>query len=159
MNRIFTLGIILITSCTSQDRTINIYSHQFEKQEEKLKLLKKYLQKQSGILDAEYHIWYQDNSAGRLSVPGPSDYNLIVALKIIPDSLDSWIKGLQRINYQIHTTNWNELKLDKNKWRLKSLPEFYHSSSKTEVKLVYRKEAVVLGIYSSMPVSLDYVEK
>lgn len=147
-----TLVIVLIFGCQSEHKSADVYSYQIDDKTEKIETLKKYLTKESGLVDAEYHIWFQDNGTGR--VPGPSDYKIKLALKIEPDSLDSWINYLEPSSKKISIDLWDELKLDRNFWKLESEPELYHSSLSTEVKLLFRKENIILGIYSTMPVAL-----
>lgn len=144
--------IVLIFGCQSENKSADVYSYQIDDKTEKIETLKKYLTKESGLVDAEYHIWFQDNGTGR--VPGPSDYKIKLALKIEPDSLDSWINYLEPSSKKISIDLWDELKLDRNFWKLESEPELYHSSLSTEVKLLFRKENIILGIYSTMPVAL-----
>ena len=144
---------IFIISCQPKNRSIDIYSYQIENFSKKSEILKKYLKKESGLMEAEYHIWYQDNGTGR--VPGPSDYNLKLAMKIIPDSLDAWTNGLEKSSEKITLDHWKELKLDENIWHLESDPELYYSRLKTEIKLVFRKEHIILAIYSTTPVLLN----
>ncbi len=152
-----TLVAVLIFGCQAENKSTDIYSYQIDDKVEKIETLKKYLTRGSGLIDVEYHIWFQDNGTGR--VPGPSDYNIKFALKIEPDSLDSWINYLEPSTKKISIDLWDELKLDRNLWQLESAPELYHSSSFTEVKLLFRKENTILGIYSTMPVTLEYIDK
>ncbi|NMH87705.1 hypothetical protein [Flavivirga algicola] len=150
------LTIFLMASCLLDNKTANIYSYEINSRAEKIETLKKYLIKTSGLVDAEYHIWFQDNGTGR--IPGPSDYNIKLALKIDKDSIDSWINHLEPSSKKISIENWKGLKLNNEVWLLNSKPELYHSSSKTEIKLVFRKEHVILGIYSTTPLTLDDID-
>lgn len=149
------LVTLLIFGCQTENKSTDVYSYQIDDKTEKNEILKKYLMKESGLIDAEYHICFQDNGTGR--VPGPSDYNIKLALKVESDSLDSWISHLEPSSKKISIDQWDELKLDGDFWKLKSEPELYHSSLFTEIKLLYRKENIILGIYSTMPVKLEYV--
>ncbi|WP_340202119.1 hypothetical protein [Ascidiimonas sp. W6] len=147
------LTVIITNSCQSENRTTDTYSYEFDSKTEKLQFLKEYLKKDAGLVDANYHIWYQDNGTGML--PAPSDYKIKVALKIEADSLDSWIKNLKPTFQEISLSHWKDLKLDSSKWSLKETPEFYVSESLTEIKILYRKEHIILGVYATMPVALD----
>jgi hypothetical protein len=142
------LPLVFIYACQSENQSIDVYSYQIQTKTEKIELRKKYLKKESGLIDAEYHIWFQDNSVG---LPAPSDYKFIFALEIESDSIDSWIENLEKSPKEISTVYWNELKLDSTKWNLESEPEFYHSKSNEEVKLVFREENIILAYYSTMP--------
>ncbi|CAZ97466.1 MULTISPECIES: hypothetical protein [Zobellia] len=151
------LVTLIIYACQAENKSADIYSYQIDDKTEKIETLKKYLTKESGLIEAEYHIWFQDNGTGR--IPGPSDYNIKLALKVEPDSLDSWTNYLDRSSKKISIDLWDELQLDKNFWKLESEPELYHSSLSTEVKLLFRKENIILCIYSTMPVALEYLDE
>lgn len=105
------------------------------------------------MVDAEYHIWYQDNSKG---LPAPSDYRITVALRVESDSIGSWIEeSLEKSEKMLTKDYWADLKLNGNEWKLNSKSEFYHSKSNREIKLVFWKENVILGVYSTFP-SADF---
>lgn len=146
-----------VFACQTENNSIDVYSYKIDDKTEKTETLKKYLKEDSGLIEAEYHIWRQDNGTGR--VPGPSDYNIELALKIEADSINSWISHLEPSPKKISIDLWNELKLDPSLWNLKSEPELYHSSLFTEVKLLFRKESIVLAIYSTMPINLQYLDE
>src|SRR5690554_703694 len=148
---------LLIFGCQTENKSMDLYSYQIGDKTKKNETLKKYLTKESGLIEAEYHIWFQDNETGR--VHGPSDYNIKLALKIEPDSLDSWTNYLESSSKKISIDLWDGLKLDRNFWKLESEPESYHSSLYTEVKLLFRKENIILGTYSTMPVALKYIDE
>ncbi|BDD03900.1 hypothetical protein AUTU_13830 [Aureibacter tunicatorum] len=148
---------VLTFGCQADNKSVDVFSYQIDNSTEKIETLKKHLSKESGLIDAEYHIWFQDNGTGGIS--GPSDYNIKLALKIEPDSLDSWIEHLEPSSKKISTDLWDELKLNGNLWETASEPELYHSSSFAEVKLLFREENIVLGIYSTMPVDLEYIDE
>ncbi|TPN82313.1 hypothetical protein [Aquimarina algicola] len=144
--------IILLSSCQKENKSIDIFSYQTKNKEEKFNLLKKYLKKDSGLLDAEYHIWYQDNETG--IIPGPSDYTITLALMIKKDSIDTWVKNLEKSSEKAPLQHWEALKLDKTKWKLSSPPEVYFSDTMTEIKILFREENIILGMYSTLPISL-----
>jgi len=147
-SKCYLLILLVGYSCLSDDRSINIYSYEIESQKEKLQQLKTYLTKDSGLLDAEYHIVFHDNSTG--FVPGPSDHHITLALKIESDSLDAWINNnLDSTSQSISLEFWTDLNLEPNKWELNSKPEVFISKNKKLLKMVYRNEAIILGIYSS----------
>jgi hypothetical protein len=145
MVRLVFICLLSIMSCETKNKSIDIYSHDVKTKEEKINILKEYLNIESGLIDAEYHIWFKDNSGGM--VPGPSDYNLTLALRIAPDSLDNWTRGLKRSEPTGPIHYWDKLKLD---WDLTSTPEYYFSDYKNQIKMVYRKEGVILAKYSTM---------
>ena len=79
-------------SLTTESLTTQTSSTQFGTKQEKLDFLMRYLVNRAGLLDAEYSIDYHDNGSGR-GVPGPSDYELYIILRILPDSTDAWTSG------------------------------------------------------------------
>jgi len=145
---LFSLLLSLIFfSCNQESLTIDVYSYQIDDPIEKKSILDQYLKNQSGLIDAEYSLWYQDNSTG--FVPGPSDYLLKFALKVLPDSIDGWIEGLELSTEILSISNWDDLKLDSLNWKYTSSPEYYHSRDQSEIKLLFRKDSIILARYSS----------
>jgi len=138
--------ILFLSFCSSKNKSIDIYSYQTKSKGEKLRILKDYVRLDPGLRDAEYHIWYQDNSDGW--IPGPSDYNLTLALKITPDSIDHWLKGLSRSTTEITHAPWQKLKLDSS-WNFTSAPEYYGAEQENGAKIVYRDEGIILALYST----------
>lgn len=60
--------IVFIFNC-QEDKSIDVFSYQINNKSEKIEILERYLEKKSGLIDAKYHIWYKDNSAGLISGP------------------------------------------------------------------------------------------
>lgn len=139
-------------SCSQVDRSINVYSYTIKDPGKKQRLLKEYVGKQTGILDAEYHIVYRDNSSG-FGPPGPSDHYIKLALEIHPDSLQSWYSELTPLKEIVPLDYWKDLKLDRNTWEFNTYQKAYSNKSKTELKVIFRGENRILAIYSSNPIS------
>ena len=96
-------------------RTTDTWSSYFENKDEKLAFLSEYLVMHSEVLDAEYHVVYHDNSGGL--IPGPSDWDIKVALKVAPERIPLWTDGLNKlIRGQINAEMWDELKSDRFTW-------------------------------------------
>lgn len=152
---IFTSLIFLsVISCFSENRSVDIYSYKIDDITQRKSTLLKYIPaKDSGFIDCAYHIWFKDNEQGM--IPGPSDFLVKYAMKIPPDSLDKWIIYLEPLSGEININRWKELQLNPKKWALSSEPELYHTSLKTEIKLLFREENIILGMYSSMPLLLN----
>ena len=143
-----------MTAC-HQDKTINVFSKDIKDPKEKKETLKKYLKKQSGVQDSEYHIWFMDNGGGR--VPGPSDYNITLALKIETDSINNWVGYLEPTK-PFKIDDWDVLKLNPKIWNLKGEVNYYRSSIGYELKIVFKEQNIVLAKYSTMPIKIKYVE-
>ncbi|MCL2812897.1 MAG: hypothetical protein FWD25_13545, partial [Clostridia bacterium] len=99
---LFIASLTLLASCTNKlptinhnenNKTTNTKSSVFDSKSEKIEFLKKYLLTYSEIADAEYHIVFYDNSTGL--IPGPSDWDLKVAIKISPTEIDGWLEDME----------------------------------------------------------------
>jgi hypothetical protein len=141
----------LVACSAGEDLTTDTRSAQFSNGPEKLTFLARYLKRSPGLLDAEYAIWYQDNGHG--GVPGPSDYDMRVIARVIPDSLDAWTEGLTLETYSGTASDWQELMSDTVAWRIASAAQLYRGPAK--VLLVHGDEGVVLARYSTMPIGLE----
>lgn len=58
----------------------------------------------SEILDTDYYIEYHDNSRGLIS--GPSDWDIIVAVKVNINDITLWIHDIAEISYEQINTRW-----------------------------------------------------
>jgi len=144
------------------DRTTDIWSSSFENQEEKLTFLGEYLIMPSEIIDAEYHIVYHDNSGGL--IPGPSDWDIIAALKVAPEDIPLWTDGMKRlVEGQIDIDFWDELKtewltLEERKWA-----EYWKRPDSNVYLVVYPESGVLLKIASTMyrlkPAEITYEDE
>ena len=143
-----------MTAC-HQDKTINVFSKDIKDQNQKKETLKKYLKKQSGIQDSEYHFWFMDNGGDR--IPGPSDYNITLALKIETDSIDNWVGYLEPTR-PFNISSWESLELNVKNWELKGTPKYYRSSLGTEIKVVFKEQNIVLAKYSTSPINIQYLK-
>lgn len=141
--------LVVCVSCSDNGRSLTTHtsSMDFKTKEEKMEFLARYLVNQAGLLDAEYRIDYQDN--GRGAVPGPSDYDLCMALRVVPDSVDAWTADVQKQGYVITPEPWRALALDSKQWVMHSVPELYVSSG--QMKQIYRAEGIVLAWYTTRP--------
>ena len=144
---IFFAILFVFIGCDEPSLTTNTNSRDIPSGE-KLNFLEKYIGQNKGILDAEYKIWYQDNSSGM--VPGPSDFTIIAALKVEKDSLHLWNDKSPKSNNKIDISIWKNLGLDST-WQLLFLPECYHNKSGSKIKVIYPYEGIVLIRNSSMP--------
>lgn len=146
------LACCAFLACSAdKDLTTDTRSSQFADRSEKLAFLARYLKRAPGPVDAEYAIWYHDN--GRGGVPGPSDYDIRIIVRVVPDSLDGWTEGLTQEPWTGTDRAWKDLMVDTVAWRIVSAAKLYRGPSK--VLLVHRDEGVVLARYASMPIVLE----
>src|SRR5262245_18839405 len=77
----------------SASLTTDTRSAQLATDAEKIAFLRRYVKLSSAVEATEFHIVYHDNAGGR--VPGPSDWDIRVALKVAPADVPAWTGGLQ----------------------------------------------------------------
>lgn len=138
--------------CAEKSLTTHTSSTQFGTKQEKLDFLDSYLVNRAGLLDAEYRIDYQDNGSGR-GVPGPSDYDLRMILRILPDSMDAWTSDVERQDFLVSREMWSGIAPDTSVWGAHTTPELY--TSQGQVKLIYRTEGIVFAYYTTRVVDIE----
>ena len=130
------LGLLLISCITSNaaNRTTDTRSTQFATDSEKLAFLKQYLTMSSAVEAAEYHIVYHDNSSG--GVPGPSDWDIQVVLKMAPEDLILWTVDMQPAAPEAVELTWGYSLLPAEpRWKIEAQP------------LVYTRANVVVAVF------------
>ena len=155
------LLILLLTGCSSNatpsfttrgepDLTTDTWSSTFDNKEDKLDFLEKYITLFSEVQDTEYHIIYHDNSGGM--IPGPSDWDIRVALKIAPEDIMLWTDGMKKlISDQIDLDWWGELNSEQFIWKERDRPEFWKRPDSNAYLVVYPENGVLLKIASTTP--------
>ena len=129
-------GLLLFACAASNtsNLTTNTQSTQFSTDGEKLTFLKKYVTLYSAIEATEYQIVYQDNSAG--GVPGPSDWDIQMALKIAPEDVVLWTADMQKIAPELVDLAWGyQLLPDEPRWKFQAQP------------LVYTRANVIVAVF------------
>jgi hypothetical protein len=149
-----TVLVLVLLACTqNENKSTRTHSSQFKTNKEKLAFLRKYVVNHSKVLDAEYTIWYQDNSTG--GVPGPSDYLMSVAIKTDKDSIGRWVSGFKRENFAVTNELWKDLPIQH--WQLAGEAQVFTAGS--SLKVIYPESGVLLGYFSSMPTDFDKYKK
>ncbi len=116
-------SIFLFNASLAQETaslTTDTLSSQFATDEEKIAFLERYLNLPTKVEAAEYHIVYHDNSTGR--VPGPSDWDMRVVIKVAPEDIDTWLESLTETTEPFDLA-W-VYDFAKN-WQLTSSPKFF----------------------------------
>lgn len=125
-------------------------SVQFKTIDERINFLEKYVTLYSAIDNTEFIIFYQDNSIGL--VPGPSDWDIKMALKVPKGSVDYWLDGfVEAKEEEVKLSWWNDLKLDSKIWERDSIPKYYKRPKGRVYLVVYEKEAIILKMISTFP--------
>jgi hypothetical protein len=130
---ILMLGLLslLMVSCittNSANLSTDTRSTQFSTDREKLAFLAKYLTLYSTVEAAEYHIVYHDNSSG--GVPGPSDWDIQVVLKMAPENLSLWTTDMQPVAPESVDLSWGyPLLPNEPRWKVPTQPSVYRSAN------------------------------
>ncbi|CAN5436343.1 hypothetical protein BH10CHL1_BH10CHL1_02840 [soil metagenome] len=112
----------------ASNRTTDTRSAQFTTDREKLAFLEKYLTLYSAVEAAEYHIVYHDNAAG--AVPGPSDWDIQVVLKMAPENLLLWTVDMQPVEPASIDLTWAyPLLPTEPRWKVQAQPRVYTRSN------------------------------
>lgn len=139
--------VALVFACSGQkSKTTNTDSTSLKDREQKLAFLRKYMSHMEGVLDAEYHIVYHDNSAG--AVPGPSDYSITVALLVEPDSLVRWLDKCVGKDTLVDIGRWRAA-MPGFDWPVTGTPFVCYPEPGVE-KVVYQQDGIVLACYRTM---------
>lgn len=104
---------------------------------EKLAFLKRYLIMHSEVDAAEFHIRYQDNSGGL--VPGPSEWDVQVVMKMPPEHVRLWTKDLD-VQTDAPDLSWTK-PLWRPEWTVTSSPRVYGRKGTTVI--VFESEGIV----------------
>jgi hypothetical protein len=128
---------------TSASLTTDTYSAQLATDAEKIAFLRRYIMLYSAVEATEFHIVYHDNAGG--AVPGPSDWDMRVALKVAPADIPAWTNGLQEIDGAGADLSWGtDLLPDTSRWARTSPPRVYKRASGGVIVAAFASEGVIL---------------
>ena len=131
------------------NKTTDTWSTEFYSQKDKIVFLAEYLIMPSEVLDAEYHIVYYDNSGG--VIPGPSDWDVRVALKIQPNDLPLWLDGfVSAPEKDINLSWWDELSSANFEWGNDGAEYYRRSDVSFSYLVVFPEAGVILKAVSTM---------
>ena len=128
---------------TSASLTTDTRSAQLATDAEKIAFLHRYITLYSAVEATEFHIAYHDNAGG--AVPGPSDWDMRVALKVAPADVSAWTSGLQEIDGTGVDLSWGtDLLPDASRWARTSQPRVYERMSGGVIVAAFASEGVIL---------------
>jgi len=145
------VALVVLAACgtpgagsgTQTSLTTDTRSAQFTTDAEKVAFVRRYLTLFSPVEATEFHIVYHDNSGGR--VPGPSDWDMRVALLVAPADVPSWIDGLRQIDRASVDLSWGiDLLPNERRWAHTSDPQVYERESGGVIVAVFTPEGLVL---------------
>ena len=146
---VFGLLLLLIVVGCKGSLTTETSSDKFPSKEERVTFLKKYVTVYSDVIDTQFYIDYHDNSG---MPPGPSDWNILVAMKVPPETVKDWVdKDFEAVSGQeVKLSWWDTLKLDDTIWSRSSQPKFYTKKNQSIYMAIYEQEGIILKKMSAM---------
>jgi hypothetical protein len=114
------------------------HSKQFATDPDKIQFLNRYLTLPTAVEAAEFHVVYHDNSGG--GIPGPSDWDMQVVLKVAPQDLSAWTDNL-KMTSQKQDLAWGYSLAQQRAWKLQSKPKVYTAPGK--IVAVFEKEGFI----------------
>ena len=120
--------------------TTDTQSSQFTTETAKLAFLQRYLKLATPVQAAEFHIIYHDNSGG--FVPGPSDWDIRVLLKVAPADIVQWTTGMQPTPTDQIDLAWAKAFAAQHPtWTMTSEPEIYQKAGM--MLALFRSEKII----------------
>jgi hypothetical protein len=129
--------LVMVFFAAEAKRTTDTRSSDFSDDQAKMAFLKKYLKMYSEIEATEFHVRYQDNSG---LVPGPSNWDMQVVMKIPRDKLGPWTTGLKKTDQADLSWGYDLLPKDE-RWAIRSKPTIYCRGQ--TVVAVFESEGIV----------------
>jgi hypothetical protein len=145
------LLLLALTACgapgagedTSATLTTDTSSAQFATDAEKLAFLRRYVTLYSAVETTEFHIFHHDNAGGR--APGPSDWDMRVALKVAPADVAAWTSGLHEIDGADVDLSWGtDLLPNIPRWAHTSQPRIYERIGGGVIVAAFALDGVIL---------------
>lgn len=128
---------------TAASLTTDTQSAQFATDAEKIAFLGRYITLYTAVETTEFHIVYHDNATG--AVPGPSDWDMRVALKVAPADVAAWTDGLQEIDGAGVDLSWGtDLLPDTSPWAHASQPRVYERAGGGALVASFAAEGIIL---------------
>ena len=143
--------LVFLSSCSfnganlsSEELTTDTWSAGIANHEDKIKFMEKYIKCPTEVLDAEYHIVFQDNSKGL--VPGPSDWRIAAAIRVHGSDIDKWISDMEEVSEnQIDQTWWAGLAIQN--WDINNSVSYYKRPNEQSYLAVYPKQGILLKYF------------
>ena len=127
----------------SPSLTTDTRSAQLASDADKLAFLRRYLSLASAVAATEFHIVYHDNTGG--PVPGPSEWDMHVALKLASADIPAWTRGLQEVGGEGIDLSWgSELLPNTPRWARTSPPRVFQRAGGGVVVAAFVPEGIIL---------------
>jgi hypothetical protein len=120
--------------------TTNTRSASLPSDQAKVYFLKRYLVLPSEVQATEFHIVFHDNRKGL--VPGPSDFDIQVAVKVPPDKVPAWTAEMPKAAAPFDISWAKDFLPTDDRWATHSPPNYYERAGVYVV--TYEPEGIVL---------------
>lgn len=130
--------LIILTNCYNNSN--RILSKNIDDTDKKIETLKKYFKVRSPILDTEYDIY--DVNINNRSIPGPTDRDYKIILKVDTYYLDAWTENEVVTSFPFKFDWANDLIANKDAFDLTGPAMMYSGQNKT--MMVYNKTGIIL---------------
>ena len=131
------VGIVIVGGCR-RSMTTDTRSSSLPDDASKIAFLRKYLVMPSQVQATEFHIEYHDNDGGL--VPGPSEWDMRVVMKVDPAKLPLWTDGFTPAEGADLSWGYTLLPSEK-RWAIKSKPKVYQRGH--AVVAIFETEGIV----------------
>jgi hypothetical protein len=122
----------------NHNMSTDTHSKQFATDPDKIQFLKHYLTLPTAVEAAEFHVVYHDNSGD--GIPGPSDWDMQVVLKVAPQDLSAWTQNVKPTSEK-QDLEWGYSLARQRNWKLQSKPKVYTAAGK--IVVVFEKEGFI----------------
>jgi len=119
---------------------LDIESTNINLSSDRVAMVKKRIKTASPILDAEFDI-YDVNAGNSRSIPGASDRDYRVIMKIRSEYLLRWSKGMERV--PDYDYSWMKSTPRFEKWKIQSRPKIYKRPNEESYVLIFNRENIV----------------
>jgi hypothetical protein len=136
------IGLTLLNAFRpgSRDMTTNTRSASLPTEQAKIEFLNRYLVLPTDVQGTEFHIVFHDNRKGL--VPGPSDFDIQVAVKVPPDKVSAWTAEMPKAAAPFDVSWAQDVLPRDDRWATHSTPHYYERAGVYVV--TYEPEGIVL---------------
>lgn len=131
--------VALAVGCGEKSRSLDVRSATLPTAQARVQMLKDHLGSPGKVEDTAFHLVLHDNSGG--CVPGPSDADFRVAVKVPRGDTELWTRGCTPGAIEIRPEWVDEVTRGAETWAVSSKPEAVRCGG--EERLVHVKEGIV----------------
>ncbi|MBI9100039.1 MAG: hypothetical protein JEY91_16275 [Spirochaetaceae bacterium] len=142
MKNIFIALILLLSFFMSCKNNNLIKSSDYSHKEKKIQTLKEYFNLKSEILDTEYEIY--DVNMNNRSIPGPTDRDYKVILKIAPDDIMKWHEPGEISSFPLDYSWATEVLTETGNQNIKLIGSIFQYKNKYKEMIIFFDAGIIL---------------